>query len=93
MHQLPLPFALACSVPLLTSAALGSTLHPVMEQDDSPLRTPDGLTALTRVDLDPLSITELKARIAALQGEIDRTRRHIERASLHRASADALFRR
>ncbi|WP_230481225.1 DUF1192 domain-containing protein [Sphingomonas sp. Leaf21] len=64
-----------------------------MEQDDSPLRTNDALTALVQADLDPLSLAELEARIAVLQGEIDRTRRHMERASLHRASADALFKR
>ncbi len=77
----------------MTSAATGSTLHPEMEQDDSPFRTPDSLTALVQADLDPLSLAELEARIAVLEAEIDRTRRHIERVSLHRASADALFKR
>ena len=64
-----------------------------MEQDDSPFRLPDALAAVTKQDLDPLSVTELEARIAALEGEIARTRRHMERAATHRASADALFKR
>ncbi|WP_267435516.1 DUF1192 domain-containing protein [Sphingomonas sp. GM_Shp_1] len=64
-----------------------------MDTDDSPLRTPDSLTALVQADLDPLSLAELEARIAVLQGEIERTRSHMARASLHRASADALFKR
>lgn len=64
-----------------------------MEQDDSPLRMPDSLTALTQADLDPLSLAELEVRIAVLEQEIARTRRHIARATLHRASADALFKR
>ncbi|CAM3278275.1 DUF1192 domain-containing protein [Sphingomonas zeae] len=77
----------------MTSAALGSTLHPVMDPDDSPLRLPDALAALTKQDLDPLSVAELESRIAALEGEITRTRRHMDRAATHRASADALFKR
>jgi len=64
-----------------------------MEQDDSPIRIPDSLTMLVRTDLDPLSLAELETRIAVLEQEIDRTRRHIDRAALHRASADALFKR
>ncbi|MDR6145280.1 DUF1192 domain-containing protein [Sphingomonas sp. NCPPB 2930] len=64
-----------------------------MEQDDSPIRIPDSLTMLVRTDLDPLSLAELETRIAVLEQEIERTRRHIDRAALHRASADALFKR
>ncbi|MDQ1158525.1 uncharacterized small protein (DUF1192 family) [Sphingomonas sp. SORGH_AS 950] len=64
-----------------------------MEQDDSPIRIPDSLTMLVRTDLDPLSLAELETRIAVLEQEIDRTRRHIDRAAIHRASADALFKR
>ena len=64
-----------------------------MEQDDSPIRIPDSLTMLVRTDLDPLSLAELETRIAVLEQEIERTRRHIDRAALHRASADALFTR
>lgn len=61
--------------------------------ESEPLRRDDPLAQLTRQDLDPLSITELEARIAALEGEIARTRAKISFAVNHKASADALFRR
>ena len=64
-----------------------------MEPDDAPLRPNDALTELVRQDLDRLSVGELHARVAALEGEIARVRRKIEGAVNHRASADALFRR
>ena len=65
-----------------------------MDLDEIFAGTPDDpLTALTRQDLDPLSVTELDARIAALEAEIARTRMKKERAVNHRASADGLFRR
>ena len=53
----------------------------------------DPLAVLLRQDLDPLSVAELDARIAALEAEIERTRGKKERAVNHRASADGLFRR
>lgn len=56
-------------------------------------KTADPLALLLRQDLDPLSVAELDARIAALEAEIDRTRGKKERAVNHRASADGLFRR
>lgn len=56
-------------------------------------RPDDPLPALLREDLDRLSVAELEARIAALEGEIARTRRRIQGATSHRASADALFKR
>jgi uncharacterized small protein (DUF1192 family) len=56
-------------------------------------RPDDPLTALVREDLDRLSVTELEARIAALEREIARSRGKIEFAVNHRASADALFKR
>ncbi|MEH3035633.1 MAG: DUF1192 domain-containing protein [Sphingomonas adhaesiva] len=56
-------------------------------------RPDDPLPALLREDLDRLSVAELHARIAALEGEVARTRAKIEGAVNHRASADALFRR
>jgi uncharacterized small protein (DUF1192 family) len=56
-------------------------------------RPDDPLPALLREDLDRLSVAELNARIAALEGEIARCRAKIEGAVNHRASADALFRR
>jgi uncharacterized small protein (DUF1192 family) len=58
-----------------------------------PRRADDPLVALGRQDLDPLSVEELDARIAALEAEIARVRRKIESAVNHRASADALFKR
>jgi uncharacterized small protein (DUF1192 family) len=51
------------------------------------------LPALLREDLDRLSVAELEARVAALEGEIARTRRKIDGAAAHRADADALFKR
>ncbi len=63
-----------------------------MDLDDALPRPDDLLTQLARQDLDPLSVAELEARIAALKGEIARSRRRMERAVNHRASADSLFR-
>ncbi|WP_174292643.1 DUF1192 domain-containing protein [Sphingomonas bacterium] len=61
--------------------------------DDAPPRPDDVLAELVRQDLDRFSVVELHARVATLEGEIGRTRRKIEHAVNHRASADALFRR
>jgi uncharacterized small protein (DUF1192 family) len=63
-----------------------------MDLDDAPSRPNDALTELIRQDLDPLSVAELEARITTLENEINRTRKKIERAVNHRASADQLFR-
>jgi len=62
-------------------------------EETFPKRSDDPLTLLARQDLDPLSVAELTARIAALEAEIARTKRHSERAVNHRATADALFNR
>jgi uncharacterized small protein (DUF1192 family) len=65
-----------------------------MEADDSlPRARRDLTTELAREDLDPYSVAELEARIAALEAEVTRAKRKIEHAVNHRASADALFRR
>ncbi|KTT69711.1 DUF1192 domain-containing protein [Sphingomonas endophytica] len=56
-------------------------------------RPDDPLAALLREDLDRLSVSELEVRVVALEGEIARTRRKIDGAVNHRASADALFKR
>jgi uncharacterized small protein (DUF1192 family) len=56
-------------------------------------RPDDPLPLLLREDLDRLSVAELEARIAALEGEIARCRRKIEHAARHRADADAIFKR
>lgn len=65
-----------------------------MDADEILGRKPgDPLTELARQDLDPMSVAELEARIALLETEIDRVRKHMQRAVNHRASADALFRK
>ena len=58
-----------------------------------PGKPSDPLTLLAKQDLDPISVEELHARIAALEAEIARVRAHLERAVNHRASAEALFKR
>lgn len=58
-----------------------------------PRRADDPLTLLARQDLDPLSVAELDARIAALEAEIARIRAKRMAAVNHRSSADALFKR
>ncbi|VVS97522.1 conserved hypothetical protein [Sphingomonas sp. EC-HK361] len=63
-----------------------------MDADDNlPLRGEAPIALLVREDLDRLSVAELHARVATLDGEIARTKRKIEGAVNHRASADALF--
>ena len=64
-----------------------------MEPDDLPSRANDLLKQLVTQDLDPLSVAELEARVAALEGEIARCRRQIDGAVHHRAIADELFKR
>ncbi|PTQ12306.1 hypothetical protein CLG96_07160 [Sphingomonas oleivorans] len=65
-----------------------------MDLDELFAKTPESpLTLLCRQDLDPLSVEELELRIAALEGEIARTRARIESSTSHRAIADALFKR
>lgn len=72
----------------------GAGEHGAVDADDSlPRRADDPLAGLARQDLDPLSVAELEARIAALEAEIARVRLHVERSVNHRASADALFKR
>ena len=64
-----------------------------MDTDDiaPPPRAGDPVTLLGRQDLDPLSVAECEARIAALEAEIKRTKLRRDKAVLHRASADAIF--
>jgi uncharacterized small protein (DUF1192 family) len=64
--------------------------HDAMD-DDGPLRPIDPVTLLTKQSLDPLSLAELDARVAALEAEIERVRTHRQRAVSHKASAEALF--
>lgn len=65
-----------------------------MDADDLfPKSVNDPLTMLRRQDLDPLSMEDLNARIAALEAEIARTKAKINFAVNHRASAESLFKR
>jgi uncharacterized small protein (DUF1192 family) len=65
-----------------------------MDTDDiaPPPRAGDPVALLGRQDLDPLSVAECEARIAALETEITRTKLRRDKAIHHRASADAIFR-
>lgn len=62
-------------------------------EDLFPKGASDPLTALMRQDLDPLSVEELEARIAALETEIRRAKAKMNAAVNHRASAESLFKR
>ena len=62
-------------------------------EDAVPRRKDDAAAGLAAEDLDPFSVEELEARIAACETEIARVRRKLEAAVNHRASADALFKR
>ena len=65
-----------------------------MDDDDLfSSRPTDPLTLLTRQDLGPISIDELRERIAVLQAEIARVEAHIAATEQHRSAADALFKR
>jgi uncharacterized small protein (DUF1192 family) len=64
-----------------------------MDDDDFPRRRDDVLAALARQPLDPLSVDELSDRIAALEAEAERTRRHLAAAGGFKANAEALFRK
>lgn len=61
--------------------------------EDGLARPDDPLRLLARQDLDPLSVAELEARIAALEAEIARTRAKRDGATAFRAAADSLFRK
>ena len=58
-----------------------------------PDKPDDPLKLLTKQDLDPLSVEELEARIAILEGEIVRVRTKLENAVNFRSTADELFRK
>ena len=64
-----------------------------MDSEENLPRPNDPLALLVKQDLDPLSVAELDARIAALEGEIARVNQHKQRAVNHRAIADELFKR
>lgn len=58
-----------------------------------PDKPDDPLVLLTRQDLDPLSVDELRARIAILEAEIARVKAKLESSVNFRSSADELFRK
>lgn len=62
-----------------------------MDDDDRPRPRGDAADALARESLDSYSQDELAVRIELLEAEIIRVRAHRDRASAHRAAADALF--
>ena len=65
-----------------------------MDLDDLfPSKPGDPLTELVKQDLDPISIDELRARIATLGQEIARVEAHIAKVQQHRSAADELFKR
>jgi len=65
-----------------------------MDLDDLfPSKPGDPLVELAKQDLDPISMEELHARIAALQAEIARVEAHIQRVQTHRSAADELFKK
>lgn len=63
-----------------------------MDDDDRPRLTRDAASLLAGESLDRYSQDELAERIALLEAEIARVMVHRERASSHRAAAEALFR-
>ena len=65
-----------------------------MDPDDLfPSKPDDPLVTLAKQDLDPISVDELHARIAALKAEIARVEAHMQRAEQHRSAAEQLFKR
>ena len=49
------------------------------------------LDAVAREDLDGYGVEDLRARIALLEGEVERTRSALDRKRSGRQAADALF--
>ncbi len=68
-------------------------IRPMFDEADLPKKKHDLLAELAREDLDRLSIAELSERIAALEAEIERSRRKLAGATDFRAAADSLFKR
>lgn len=65
-----------------------------MDEDDFFSSKPqDPLTQVTKQDLGPLSIEELKERIEILKAEIVRVETHMTEATRHRSAADDLFKK
>ena len=65
-----------------------------MDLDDLfPDKPKDPLTEVTKQDLGPLSIDELKERIEILKAEIVRVETHMVEVTRHRSAADELFKK
>jgi uncharacterized small protein (DUF1192 family) len=65
-----------------------------MDLDDLlPDKPDDPLTLLTKQDLDPLSVEELRGRIEILEAEIARVKAKLDASISFRANADELFKR
>ncbi len=63
-----------------------------MDMDELFAKRPeDPLAKLVKQDLDPLSVNELRERVAILEAEIVRVSRKIEGAVNFKASAEGLF--
>jgi uncharacterized small protein (DUF1192 family) len=74
--------------------AAASVNFAAMDLDEHfPDKPDDPLKLLTKQDLDPLSVDELQARIAILEGEIARVKAKVENAVNFRSTADELFRK
>lgn len=58
-----------------------------------PDKPDDPLTLLTKQDLDPLSVEELRARIEILEAEIARVKAKLDASVNFRLSADELFKK
>jgi uncharacterized small protein (DUF1192 family) len=58
-----------------------------------PSKPGDPLVELGKQDLDPMSIEELRERVAALKAEIARVEAHMKRAQTHRSAAEELFKK
>lgn len=61
-------------------------------EDDLPRVKGDAASQLAKEALDVYSQDELTERVALLEAEIVRVKAHRDKASAHRAAADALFR-
>ncbi len=64
-----------------------------MDMDDNLPRAHDPIVLLVKEDLDPLSVGELDARIAALEGEIERVKAKRLAAFNHKAIAESFFKK
>ncbi|MGB3473066.1 MAG: DUF1192 family protein [Erythrobacter sp.] len=62
-----------------------------MDEDERPKLRGDAASRLSGEDLAPYSQDELAMRIGLLEEEIQRVKAHRDKASAHRAAADALF--